>query len=173
MNTQNQIGHECHRPAIDQQQGFTLIEMMITVVLIALLSAFALPAYQSYVQRANRAVAKSALITAAGLQESMLVERKCYATAVTSLGGMKEYLSRDGSTSATKTNISIYQLSINNTKSGAKCPVGSSDAANNTYTLIATPVESQLKDKACATLSLSYTGVKSASGTSPTTCWTR
>jgi len=43
-------------------KGFTLVELMIVVAIVAILVALALPAYNEYVDRARRADAKSTLL---------------------------------------------------------------------------------------------------------------
>ena len=45
--------------------GFTLIELMITAAIVAVLSAIALPSYTSYIARANRADARAQLVQVA------------------------------------------------------------------------------------------------------------
>ncbi len=56
-------------------QGFTLIELMITVAIIGVLASIALPSYNEYIQRTHRAHAKATL-----LQVAQWMERASTAT---------------------------------------------------------------------------------------------
>lgn len=52
-----------------QQQGFTLMELMIAVGLVAILTAMAVPAYVGYAQRSARATVEGDLAAAAAAME--------------------------------------------------------------------------------------------------------
>ena len=43
--------------------GYTLLELMIAIAIIAVIAAFALPAYQNYLERANLAEAKQQMLS--------------------------------------------------------------------------------------------------------------
>jgi len=66
-----------------RQNGFTLIELMITVVIIAILSAIAMPAYQEYVKRGNRAAAESEMMDIASREQQYLLANRCYTDLAT------------------------------------------------------------------------------------------
>ncbi|MBT6123762.1 MAG: prepilin-type N-terminal cleavage/methylation domain-containing protein [Halieaceae bacterium] len=62
------------------QRGFTLVELMIVVVIVAVLAAVALPAYQDSVRKANRGEAQSYLMEVAQRQQLYFNDARSYAT---------------------------------------------------------------------------------------------
>jgi len=52
-----------------RQNGFTLIELMVTVVIIGILASIAFPSYQEFVKRGNRTEGQAFLSEVAARQE--------------------------------------------------------------------------------------------------------
>lgn len=154
--------------------GFTLMELMIAVAIVGILAAIALPSYRMYFERANRTAAKAAASDVMSRQESHYVDRKRYATTLAKLGWSTNtlFLNREGELSGTSTENSIYQFTLGGNPSSTSCPPGGSPAATG-FTLVMTPIRSQLSDTRCAALCISSTGVKGASGTDAGNCWNR
>ena len=51
---------------MNKQTGFTLIELMVAVMVVAILAAIAFPSYQEYMRRQNLALAKQEMMIIAG-----------------------------------------------------------------------------------------------------------
>lgn len=62
-----------------RQRGFTLIEVLITVVIIGILAAIAIPSYTSYTLRGNRTAAQAVIMDMASKQEQYLLVNRRYA----------------------------------------------------------------------------------------------
>lgn len=61
------------------QQGFTLIELMITIVIVAILASIALPAYQNQVIRGNRVAAQAVMLDIANRQQQFFLSDRAFA----------------------------------------------------------------------------------------------
>lgn len=65
--------------------GFTLIELMVTVMVVALLAAVAIPSYQNAMVKNRRAAAKAYLSDIAQRQQQYLMDARAFATTTTAL----------------------------------------------------------------------------------------
>jgi type IV pilus assembly protein PilE len=66
-----------------KRNGFTLIELMIAVAIIAILTGISWPTYVSYMTRSSRSAAQTKLLELAGLQEKIYQDANSYTVSAT------------------------------------------------------------------------------------------
>lgn len=66
--------------------GFTLIEVVIVMLIIATLAGLAVPAYREYVLKARRSEARAAVMRIVNLEEHYLMDRGQYTVSLADLG---------------------------------------------------------------------------------------
>jgi type IV pilus assembly protein PilE len=64
-------------------RGFTLIELMITVAVVAILAAIAIPNYRQYIIRGNRSAGESVMMDIANREQQYLLANRSYADKTT------------------------------------------------------------------------------------------
>lgn len=134
--------------SLPRNRGLTLIELVVTVVIIGILASIAIPSYERYVSKSRRAEAKGALLDLATHLERYYADNRTYAgaTVVGMLGGA---LTEHGD----------YTLTIESLTA-------------NAYTIVAQPGGRQLGDE-CGSFALTSTGTKSVKDGSLSSdkCW--
>lgn len=162
--------------------GFTLIELMVAVAVVAILAAIAIPSYSAYVTRGQRAAAKAALQQAAQYLERNYTTTGCYNFTVACTGATAVATVLTPSNAPTDGGLYTYALTVTYPTS-ATVPLGQG------FLLAATPCGtagnctggSTFTDSTCGILLLDNTGQKGINVTgSPdyttaavTSCWQR
>ena len=136
-------------------RGFTLLEVLIAMAVVAILTAIAVPSYAEYVRRSQRAEARATLIQAAQFMERVRTERNSYRP-----GGAAPTLPPDlAAVPRTGTARYLLQLQTNTATQ---------------YVLEARAVGSMATDR-CGNLRLDHTGLRTYTGVdgSMDLCWER
>jgi len=128
-----------------RNRGFTLVELMVTVAILGVVAAIALPSYKTHLVKASRVQAQSEMLEMASMQEKIYLNSTSYTANVTTAyngtaaGGL-------GRTSG-RTNDGKYTLSL---------AVGT---GAQTFLLTATPVVGKSQE-GNGNLTISETGQK-------------
>lgn len=133
-------------------RGFTLIEVMITVAIVAILASVALPSYTQYVVRTKRSAAQSFMMNLANKQEQYLLDARQYTTSLSDLGY--------ASVPADIANDYTFAITVGT-------------GAAPTFSIKATPINSQAtRDTKCDFLTLDQASTKGIGGTGTVGgCW--
>ncbi|WP_295444239.1 type IV pilin protein [uncultured Thiodictyon sp.] len=141
--------------------GFTLIELMVAVVIIAILAAAAYPSYREQVRRGHRAAVKGALLEDAQFLERNYTLNNCYhrtdGVCTSATANLILPVARLPATGTANYTIAVMYSAI------APCTLG------QCFTLSAVPTGSMGGDS-CGTLTLDQAGVQ---GANDVVCWQR
>ena len=150
-------------------RGFTLIELMVTVAIVAVLAAIALPSYATYIARARRADARGQLVQATQFMQRFFAANDSFSNDRAGnnvIDQIPASLKQSPADSA-----KLYDLAI---------PLGSAPLTNPmSFTLQMVPVATgTMAQDACGTFTLTSTGVRGVvvggvpgNGTLRDTCW--
>jgi len=143
-----------------QNAGFTLLELLITLVIIGILASIAYPSYIDNVRKTKRSYAQSGLMELASFLERRFTENNSYLVP----NGADDPIT--GTTCATSGGC---EPSINNGVSHDNYDYSLDAVASSSYTLQAEPKDGDDQENdTCATMTLTNTSAKT-----PTTddCW--
>lgn len=143
------------------ETGFTLIEAMIVVAMLAIIMAIAVPSFTDQMRRSRRAEAVQTLQSIQLQQEKRRSNVATYATALADVGVANATLPSG-----------YYTISLGTPAgncAGAGAPAAST---GNSYTVTATAAGAQAVDTTCATMSItSLCGVVTKTSTGGGRCW--
>ena len=136
-----------------KKNGFTLVEMMITVAIVGILAAIAIPSYSAYTKRANRIDATRTMSFVAQTLERCYSQNFSYVPCAGAVAG------------STASPQGYYTITI-----------AINAAPTASYTITAVPrANPQLTDSSCMNFSVDSSGTQkatdSSSADSTNTCW--
>ena len=163
--------------------GFTLIELMIVVVIVAVLASIAIPSYETQIRKSRRTDAKTAVLDLAGREEKYFSLNNTYTTSPASLGYVAA--TNTGAAFPQTVGSGYYQIfvcigtAVGSSSSTTACTATNTTASGTSYVVAAIPVSgsSQTSDASCQYFATDNTGTQFSSNTvgigtsTASTCW--
>jgi type IV pilus assembly protein PilE len=140
--------------------GFTLIELMVTLVVATILFTLAIPGYQTFIRKSRRTDAKTAVLDLAGREESLFSTQNKYSATPADVG-YTAFPSVVGS--------GYYTINVAVTAPAVNAPA--------TFLITAVPAggSTQLQDAACQSFSAdqlgNHTALDAGGADSTPLCW--
>lgn len=139
--------------SMKKSRGFTLIELMITVVVIGVLSAIAFPSYTESVRKSKRAEGRTAMMEVLQQQERYMTQNNTYLAFLSS---------------ATDTPFKNFSGDNRNT---AAYTIGSRACSGDIKICVEVFGRPAVTDPKVTELTITSTGVKSCTGGDTSVCW--
>lgn len=142
--------------------GFTLIELMITIAIVSIVAAIAIPSYSSHMVKTRRAAASSCLLELSQVLERGFVGNNSFVFDIDGDGNRAEGVNETLSGQCVTDTENFYDYSL-------------ATLSKTAYKLTATPTPAQY-DPACEALSIDQAGKLSVSGDAELdvkACWNK
>jgi type IV pilus assembly protein PilE len=134
--------------------GFTLIELMVSIVVATILITIAVPSYTNQIRKSRRTDARAAVLDLAQREERYMSTNGSYTTTALNLGYSGTFPVTLGD--------NFYTLAVTVVPATATAPAF--------YTVTAVAINGQANDSACQSFMVNSLGVQSSIPS--TTCWT-
>ena len=133
-----------HRRPLRRSKGFTLLELLIVVVIIGILAAIAIPAYNSYLDTAKITLAQGALDTIRKTLESYHIDYQEYPDSI------------DFNTGQDGLGRTVFEPQIVNQINGDLSSIDSYLNSGTTYTLVVRAKDSEQTVMTLTPLDITY-----------------
>ncbi len=138
--------------------GFTLLELLVALAIVAILATLAVPSFQQQIRQARRADGQTALLKLAIEQEKFRANCACYANRI------------EGTRNCDGAAASLHSLGLNALSPDGHYRLGLSQVTATGFSASAEPLGDQAKDQAqgvaCRPLTIDQDGHRE-----PRECW--
>ena len=154
-------------------RGFTLVELMVTVAIMAILVSVGYPLYNAQLEKARRVDARGGLAKLAMAQERHYAMFGSYATSVAQLNYGPD-ATADGTNDTFAYREAVSDMDHNSDGNPDYYSIGLVANASS-FTFTATAIGAQLSDEDCRKFTINQVGVKTAQdsggGDQSSRCW--